>query len=38
MLGVLYPPLFFARIAGRGETCTSILRPPFPGPRFKALW
>lgn len=38
MLRVLYSPLFYARIAGRGESCTSILLPPFPGPRFKALW
>lgn len=38
MLRVLYSPLFSARIAGRGESCTSIFFPPFPGPRFKALW
>lgn len=38
MLRVLYSPLFSARIVGKGESYTSILLPPFPGPRFKALW
>lgn len=37
MLRVLYSPLFSARAVER-ESCTSILLPPFPGPRFKALW
>lgn len=32
----IFSPIF-CKTAGR-ESCTSILLPPFPGPRFKALW